>query len=91
MHRCCCCCCCCTAAVLPLHIYVQWEGQHLKLTAVHAHGEPGFSMHMQFMVEEDFSSAVRHISVSWPADVTAQAIAALDDTMGFRPLAVRGT
>jgi hypothetical protein len=48
-------------------------------------------MHIQFMVEEDFNSAVRHISVSWPADVTAQAVAALDDTMGFRPLAVRGT
>jgi hypothetical protein len=70
---------------------VQWEGLHFKVTAVYAPGDPGFTVHMTFNHEEDYSAAIRQISMCWPQEVTAAVIAALDETLGFRPLAARGT
>ena len=69
----------------------QWEGRHFKMTAVYAPGEPGFSVQMTFSQEDEYGPDVRSISTCWPADVTAAAMAALDDALGLRPLAVRGT
>lgn len=80
-----------TCAVCSCVLHVQWEGRHLKLTAVYARGDPGFTVHMTFNLVEDYNSAFRQISMCWPPEVTAAAIAALDETMGFRPLAARGT
>lgn len=70
----------------------QWEGQRFKLTAVFAPGEPGFTVQMVFRHEaDDFGPDVREVRVCWPVEVTAAAVAALDDTLGLRPMAARGT
>lgn len=79
------------ADAVPLGAHVQWEGLHFKVTAVYAPGDPGFTVHMTFNHEEDYSAAIRQISMCWPQEVTAAVIAALDETLGFRPLAARGT
>lgn len=69
----------------------KWEGRHFKLTAVYAPGKPGFSVYMTFRHEDDYGPHVRQVSMCWPPEVTAAVVPALDDVLGLRPMAARGT
>jgi hypothetical protein len=68
----------------PTH--VQWNGPRIRLTAVYAPGEPGFSVESAFLGDDG-----REVRCAWPADATAALVAQLDQTLGFRPMAARGT
>jgi hypothetical protein len=82
---------CCRMCCLSVLLRVQWEGRHFKLTAVYAPGEPGFSVYMTFRHEDDYGPHVRQVSMCWPPEVTAAVVPALDDVLGLRPMAARGT
>lgn len=55
---------------------VKWETNHIVMKASHASTEPGFSIEITFRTDR------RSVVTSWPADVAAAVLAAVDAELG---------